>query len=375
MAGPVASWLFTAEDGSRHLWEIRLVLGLTIGVLALQSVSASLNGLLRLREVNRVNLVTSLLTLLTVYPFLLLGRIGLTFVIGFTCFIGSVLGILYLQKAIGHSLFRIHRPRSWAAFRAVLPISPWLALQPILNTGSALTVQIALSRHYGLDSLGLYNAAAMIETTSITVLMSSMRSYYLPTLGRFASFTEKRVFVNKILSVLLVLLLVGVMTLVMGAPLAVKILFSGAFGHAEDIVRILALSMVGQVLVWCSALFLIHGADYRTFVLLDSAWASVRVLGTVLCAALDAPLQAVAWVHVGSYALSVVFYTISIRARYRAFLIDRMNGVFSFLVLALLVGAKFIVLQGPLVYQIIFVLLVAVICGGAGTYAWRRLRV
>lgn len=320
-AGTLAGWVFPAVEKSSHVGEVRLVMLLTIGVLALQTITACLSGLGRLREVSQVNLATSILTLATVYPFLLLGTVGLAFVIGFTCLLGAGLGAVYLSRQLRSA------PAAPAAGSArgiftVLPLSPWLALQPLLNTGSAFAVQIVLTRHYGLNPLGYYNAASLIETTAIMVLMSSMRSYYLPTLGRLPDFAQKRAFANKVYSVLMLLFVLGITVLMIGAPLIVRVLFSADFGSAADIVRILSAAMVGQVLVWSSAMFLLHTADYRTYLLLDGVWATVRVAGTVLCGVLGAPITAVAWVYAGSYALSAICYTVVIRARHGGLLID-----------------------------------------------------
>ena len=46
-----------------------------------------------------------------------------------------------------------------------------------------MAVQAIISRRSGLETLGIYNAAALVVDTAIMVMMSSVRTFFLPTLG------------------------------------------------------------------------------------------------------------------------------------------------------------------------------------------------
>ncbi len=372
-SGAISNLLFGRQLGPEHTLEIRLVLGLTIGVLALQAATASLNGLVRVREASRVSIMTSLLTVLTVYPFLRLGRVGLTLVIGVTCFIGAAIGARYAWRASGLTMREFRAPRSWKEFIAALPISQWLILGPILLTGGSLAVQALVTRHYGLVELGYYNAASLLETTSIMVLMSAMRSYYVPMLGKLATQAEKRDFINKTLTILLVLLLLGVSVLLLGAPYLIRILFSPQFAPARDILLVLAISMLGQVFIWCGAMFILHKADYGTFLWVESIWVAIRVTGTASCVLLRYPLIAVAWVHVVGCTLSAIIYGLVIRRRYGGAIVNAYNAGIGIIVLGLFLLGKVIVDQGKVLPQAAFAATVVAVCTAVGRRSLKSL--
>ncbi len=316
LAAPViASFMFGALATPR-LVEVRLVIILATGVLFLQSVTAALNGLGLVREVSRVGLVTSLLTLLTTYPFLRLGHVGLAFIIGATCYIGGILGGFYLARSASAAAFHFRPLRSFAATREALPFSGSLALLPVWSTGAILIIQASLARHFGTDRFGVYAAASMLESTSILVLTSSMRSYLMPQLGRLQDHGAKRQLVERMLMVLFGLLLLGASTIYLGADLIIRLLFSGKFSDAKPILCVLTLSMPGQIVVWFCAMFLFNQGDFRIVGILEVVIAALRVVGTLTCLSLRLPLISIAWVHGAAFSISAATYVIAVAYRH-----------------------------------------------------------
>jgi hypothetical protein len=370
--GAVSRVLFGAS-GAAHGVEIRLVLIQTIGVLALQGVTSVLGGLARVEQASWVGIVTSFLTLATAYPLLLLGRIGLTFVIGLTCFIGAAIGAVLAWRASGLSLRQFAPVTTWRSFHEALPISRWLILGPIILNGSVLAVQSLVTRGYGLVELGQFNAAWTLETTAIAVLTSSMRSYYLPTLGRLDTFAQKRAFASNTLTLLLVLLLLGVATLILGAQYLIRILFTASFGPARDILLILALSMPGQIFIWCHGLFVLHKGDYRAYLWLDAVWVSIRVVGTAVCVAKGYSVFAVAWVEVIALSVSAVVDVVAVRRLYGGAIIDTPTIALGVAVVVLLALGRAFADTGKLLPQIAFgaaVVALSVVIGKRSLAKW-----
>jgi O-antigen/teichoic acid export membrane protein len=303
-ARPIARWIFGAAEAASHVWEVRFVLATTVGVLMLQTVTALLNGQVMLREAMRVSVATSAATFATVYPFLLLGNVGLAFVIGATCFVGAGLGLADLVRRNhlrASDLFSLHR---WRHALRVLPLSASLTLEPLVVTGSGLILQSLMARGYGIDQLGLYNAAGLLEGTAVMVLTASMRSYFVPTLGRLEREGDKQAFINRVLMLLTLAVLAGVAVLVFVAPLAMRLLFSSRFVGASKLAAIVGVSIVGQLYGWCYSMYFLHRAQFRTRLVLETAWAVARVAATWYCIERGMSLSAVAWVHVGAHTFS-----------------------------------------------------------------------
>lgn len=356
---PLGRLLFGAAAGA-HVWEVRWLLVMTAGFILMQAVIAVLNGQGRLREATWVNLITAAATLATVYPFLLLGHVGLPFVLGFTCFIGAAVGAGYVWRGAGARRFSLP---GWRESWRRLPLSASLVVRPMLVAGSSLAMQSLILRHYGLELLGWYNAASTIETTAIMVLMSHMRSYYLPTLGRLANDGSKHRFANRAVTLLLAELLLGGMLLILGAPLILRILFSARFHTASDLLIVLTFSMVGQVFAWSAAMFLLHKADYRAFLGVDAVWAILCVAGTWACTHSNQPLIAVAWVHAAGYIASAALYAVVIRHRHRDFHISMPNLLLGAATLAMFLGGGWIAHRSHPLGQVTYLAGVGVVGG------------
>jgi PST family polysaccharide transporter len=366
----ISGWLFGADHAAAHAWEVRFVLITTIGVLALQTTTAILNGELLVAEATRVGIVTSAATLATVYPFLLLGNIGLAFVIGATCFVGAGLGLGYVVRSDGLGPSGLRISGRAGELKRILPVSWALALEPVTVTGSGLVVQAIVSRHYGLDALGLFNAATLLEGTAVTVLTASMRSYYLPALGRLGTAAEKHRFVNQVLQLLLAATVIGVALMIVLGPLALRILFSGRFAGAAQLTAIFGVSIVGQMFTWCYAMYFLHRADYRMRFWLDGAWALVRVAGSLACVVLALPLTALAWVYVASYAVAGVLNCAFAMRHAGRGMLGVGNALFGLVALALLSATAAVAPRAP--GEALAGCGAAFVAAGAALVAWRR---
>jgi PST family polysaccharide transporter len=319
-AGPIAHLMF-GRDFAAHVFEVRLVLATTVGVLALQMITAVLNGRLLLRASTQVGMVTAATTLAVAYPLVELGPSGLALLIGGTCFVGAGLGFYHLLTHEKLSATELLGSAQWRGLRRVLPFSVGSTVNPLVITASALAIQTLIGRHYGIEPLGLYGAASLLETTAVMVLTSSMRSYFLPMLGRLEGDEQSR-FIARILLMLTLVVFGGVVLLVVCGPLAMRILFSGRFIDAAGIAAVLGLSIVGQLWGWCYSMVLLNRGDFGSRLVLDSIWAVLRIGGTWYCVAHDRPIIDIAWVHAASYTITGILYASVVAVRYGRRLVD-----------------------------------------------------
>ena len=338
--------------------DVRLVIGMCLGTLLMSGAIALLNGQLRMKDTMRVTLFTSVMTLATTYPLLLLGRVGLTFIIGGTCFLGAALGFWLVLTRNNFTPRELLGSRPTPA--GSLPISVAMSINPVVVTGITLFIQSQMNRHYGLQALGWYGAASTLETTSVMVLMSAMKSFFLPTLGQMESDGEKGRFIAKMQRVLLMLVLPGALLLMTAAPVAVKVLFSRDFGPSAWLAAILSLSIFFQVFTWCYHVYLLHRGEYRTCLMIDTSWSVFRALSVVAVLGLGMPVSGIAWAYVATSAFAAILYAITVRRRIGAAYLNRQNLALGAAILATLAVALWITSLQRLALSVAFALIVAV---------------
>lgn len=311
-ADPIARWLFGESAGGRS-GEVRLVLIMGFVNLALQTLTAVLRGQGNLKQSARVQLATAFASLLFIFPLLSLGGAGLAVNVGSGSLVGAGLAAFYIWRAYGSALIFGSLARRWALLRKTLRPSLQVTFQSVVLIGSALAVNSVVNKHYGLQNLGAYNAATMVLDTAVIILMSAMRSYLLPQLGKLQDASAKDEFFSQMLATMLILATAAAIPMIFGSKYIVWALFSKQFADTGALISIYGLAMIGQVLVWSFNTFLLHKNDVAVFVALDSLWALGYVASALMCAKLGLPLEAVVWsfvltsfIHAGFYALLTV---------------------------------------------------------------------
>jgi len=311
-ADPITKGLFGESAGGRS-GEVRLVLMMGFVNLALQTLTAVLRGQGNLKQSARVQLATAFASLLFIFPLLSLGDAGLAVNVGSGSVLGTCLATFYIWRAYGVALIVGSLARRIALLRNTLRPSLQVMFQSIVLIGSTLAIQSIINKHYGLQNLGAYNAATMVLDTAILILMSAMRSYLLPQLGKIQDSAGKDEFFSQMLATMLILATAAAIPMIFCSKYIVWALFSKQFADTGALISIYGLAMIGQVLVWSFNTYLLHKNDVAVFVLLDSLWALGYVASALACAKLGLPLKAVAWafvltgfIHAGFYALLTV---------------------------------------------------------------------
>lgn len=334
----IAHWIFSDGKASSHLLEIRIVLLMAIGSLVMQTMIALLNGKVNLKPITIINVVSSLSTFALVYPLIKMGNIGLAFVVGSGSFIGSCFGIFYVWRIYGLSIRKFTASINMSVFFSKLPISIYLIIHPIVITITFLSIQAIVNNSYGVNGLGFYNAVTTIESTTIMLIMSSVRSYYLPVLGQLDNQSEKEEFVNKMITMLLIFLLPISVCLILGAKYILVILYNKEFIPAANLVALQSMALLLAAYSWCYAFYLNHKAHYGTYLILDTVWASLLLGGTWYVASHNFPLIAVVINYLMGSLISFSLYLFVIRKRYGRGMLNMRNiklGLSSFLLLVL----------------------------------------
>ena len=351
----ISDWLFSKNNGSAHLDEIRIVLVMAIGILFSQTMIALLNGKVKLKKVTTINIVTAFATLIMVYPLLKMGDVGLAMIVGSGSLIGACIGFIYVRQTYRQELSEFAFITNVRKLFSSLPVSGWLLIHPIIIAGTFLNIQVMVNRYYGIDALGLYNAVTMLEGTTIMLLMAAMKSYYLPSLGQFSNQSDKQVFVNKVMTLLVVCVFPCIIIMIFGAKYILWLLFSEAFVPAASLLAIQSIALLSQVFSWCFAVYLLHEGRYGLYLALDASWAMLLLAGMWYVASNNFPLIALAATYLIGSLFSLTLYLSVILGFYGRGMLDARNVIFGLFVLAMAMFSYFIDVNGSIQLRVLFV--------------------
>ena len=289
----ISIWMFGPHADSSHPLWIKIVLLMAIGTMIMQAMIAVLNGKVNLKPITIINVVSSVSTFVLVYPLIKTGDIGLAIVVGSGSIIGACLGVFMVRRIYGLKVRKLPATLTSGKFFSKLPVSGYLSIHPIVMAATFLGIQVIVNNNYGVNGLGFYNAVTTIETTSVMLIMSSVRSYYLPVLGQLDSQLDKEVFVNNMITMLTIFMLPISVCLILGSKYILWILYSDKFVPAANLLALQSMVLVLHAYSWSYAFYLNHKAHYGTYVMLDCIWASLLIGGAWYLSSHGFPLTAV----------------------------------------------------------------------------------
>ena len=311
----LARWLFGTSPTEAQILEIRVVLAMAYANLIMQIMNAALSGRVEFRKVAVVGTVAAAVTLVSVYPLLQLGNLGLAFNVGSGSTAGAALATFYVFRIYGASSLRAPLADRFRALSAALARSAFLIVHPLVMMFAMVSVQSLILGQHALPGLGAYNAAMTMLDTALLVIMSSARTFFLPELGQLEDEEDKVGVVNRVLRLSLILGSAATLIAIAGGSFLIPFLFSDRFDRAIEILPPFSLALVGQSFVWTYAMFYLHKARYRLFFSLDLIWAVAYVGATALVVSGGGSLTGAAWAYAASYLLSgMVYTTVAVRA-------------------------------------------------------------
>lgn len=307
LARPLSAWLF---QSTAQIQVVRLVLAMALVNLVLQMITALLRGQPEAAPTSFLQLATACASLAMIYPLLGFGDLGLAVNVGSGGLVGVPLGLFFIWKRFRPALPADALSRGWRFLKGSTTQSLWLILSLVFTSGCLLAAQSVVNDGYGLEALGSYNAALLIVDSGVVILMSSARTYLLPAMGKITDNEQLEIFFARSTGIVLLVMIGAGIVLAVGAPLLMWALFSSKFVAASELLRIFAISLAGQGVVWSFNTFLLHKSDVRSFVLIDVAWAALLITSVWMCAWLRLPLSSVAWAHAFSWSVAAALYVI-----------------------------------------------------------------
>ena len=323
-ADEIAVWLFSAEYKTlKGTIEMRIVILMSIAVLSLQTLTAIINGKVNLKEVNIVHVATALTTMIACYPLLMLGDLGVALLVGFGSVVGSFIAFFYVLKIYKKQISFIRL--SIRDFFSSSPTSIWMIAHPLIVSTLLLYIPVMVQNQYGLKSLGLYSSVIMINTIITIILMSALKTYFLPTLGKIKSVKEKKIYINKIIFLLLIAMLPIIIVIMFFAKIILLILYSAEFVIASELLIIQMMSLLSAAFCWPYANYILHNGHYKIYFLIDSIWAIFLALLIWFFVGNNYQLSIVPILFVVGGFVSTSLYTFTVSRMYGEGMLSRQN--------------------------------------------------
>lgn len=280
--------LFAAPLGRLFLGDqyghiLQWVIVPTIASVALIFFRGILNANMKIGTVVWVNIVVALGALLCVVPASTAFKAGyqeaLILVLAGSFGLGAAFAI-YLAHGRGYLegfLAAVRSAPSWPAGKHFLRVALPTLVATFVGMGSVLLVRTLIVRWHGLPTAGQFDAAWSIGAMYLTLFLSSLQLYLLPVLSEREAGTEFRNLVRSTLHLSVIAVVPLVTALIVLKPLAIRVLYSGEFIPALEVLRWTLLGDLFRVGGWVLATALVARADMGAYLARELAWSAVFV--------------------------------------------------------------------------------------------------
>lgn len=249
-----------------------LGLGVWASIIA-GSQTAFLNGLRRIGDLARINISGAFIGMIIgITAVWRMGTSGVPLIIIGSPIVTLIVSFLYVRKMalvkIKVSLSDIVRPMS-DLFRLGLVFM----LTGFMQVGTQYVVRIIITRNLSLAATGQFQAAWNISMMYLGFVLTAMGVDYYPRLTTIAKDNSSvNATVNEQTRVAILLagpVILGMLTL---SPLVIRLLYTGAFGSAVDILHWQLMGDLFKVASWALGYILLAQARGRAFFIVELSW-------------------------------------------------------------------------------------------------------
>lgn len=273
---PVA--LLMSDDAIQAVDVGWLGIGVFLSVIA-ASHTAFLQGLRRIGEVARVNVISSLVgSLVGIGSVIWLGHEGVLLFVLAPPIATYIFASLYAS--------RVHQKQAlpdWSSLyyqsQTLLALGIPLMAAGLLTLFSQLLARTLIIRELGADAGGYFQAAWAISMTYLSFVLTAMAADYLPRLTEVIHDSKKAIqAVNEQTEMALLLagpVLLAMLTL---APIIIELLYAESFAPAAELLRWQVMGDILKVFGWTMGFILLAQGRGGIFVITQFNWNMVYLL-------------------------------------------------------------------------------------------------
>jgi PST family polysaccharide transporter len=208
--------------------------------------------------------------------------------------------------------------RGWwdtGAARHFFSISAAMLITGFIASAAVLAVRGNIVRSQGLQRTGLFDAAWSISMNQVTLVLASVQTYYLPTLTRARTQTEKTSEISRVLIAGTMAAAIVIAGLALLQPLVLDLFYSRAFQGAHQYLRWTLVGDYLKVSSWILSVPMLAAADMKLFLVSDLA-ASATFLGAAfLLTRWFEPAESASMAFVLMYAVHLIICLFYVRFR------------------------------------------------------------
>ncbi len=330
------------------------ILAVIIGVVMI-FFQGILNGYRALGRLALLQVVGAVIGAILVYPSALLFKINQPTAI-FFILVGSLLGSAITG---GYAVWKagwlagIWRVKIESSVqKAFTKLAFSILLANLLSLLTLLFLRSKIIGDFGLYKAGLFDAAWTISNTYVLIVLSSLGTYYLPTLSAASNLGEQQLLIRKVLTWCTAASIPLICTLILLRDPILYLLYSEQFTESSQVMRFMLLGDYLKICSWVLAMPLVALAKPSAFLL-----GEVVANATFLLFGLTTnTLQGIGMAFLMSYIVYLIYIIVlALHSKY-----IRIKNLLPWLYGTFFISSiSFLSWQQPLAWYTIFGLLVA----------------
>ena len=189
-----------------------------------------------------------------------------------------------------------------------LPTSSHLLVQPLIISATFLIIQKQIGAHYGVEQLSFFIMGFILIATFLTLLMSSLRMYFMPKLGSIVNPVDRNNFYNQHLYLFLPIAASCSLVIVLASKFIVLLLYSAEFLEASEYLAIFASAMVPRTLGWIIATAALEQQKFKLYMISEAIREFLSLAITLCLIYVDAPMKIIVLGFVAAEILNSLFW-------------------------------------------------------------------
>jgi PST family polysaccharide transporter len=276
LARPISQWVF---DDSEHVLAIS-ILGATLLLGAIKSGQAALvQGVRRIGDLARINVYGMLInTAVAIGAYAWLREDGILPVLLATAAVS--LGVSWwFARRIEVQQVTLDWRQTFRGARRLVGLGSAFMWSGLLTAGLDMATRSLITKEYGIDAAGLYQAAWALSGMFAGFILSAMGADFYPRLTSVIDNHEKAIrTVNEQTEIGLLLALPGLLVTLAFAPLVIELFYSKAFLPAAELLPWFLLGIFGRVVSWPLGYIQLAKGVARWFAVTQTVHVSIQLV-------------------------------------------------------------------------------------------------
>ncbi len=276
-----------------HAWAIAIISVAVLFRVVTSGQSALIQGLRRIPDLAKMNLLGAAGGLLAAVPLVYFFRAdGIVYSVVAIAFIGFLVSAFYSRRVQVRSIHMTGADVR-GEVRDLLKLGMAFLASTMMMMGAMYIVRAMIVRTLGLEAAGLYSAAWTLGSMYVGLVLQSMGADFFPRLAGVSSDnTQCCRLVNEQTRASLLLAGPGVIATLVFAPLLMVVFYSREFAAAAELLQWICVGMALRVISWPMGFIIVAKGKRVLIVATELAWMIVNLLLT--------------WALIGRYGLAGV---------------------------------------------------------------------